>query len=195
MTASHSVWTVKQRRTPVIEMIGSGVFLVFSSCVMSLELVSKVVQLTASVSWSSNSPCTMSGVEFEAPAAAQRPARNWQLDGVAAPFKVSFANLNYSSIAVISGQSIASFPLLSWDCFLSPNGTSSIPIITNTEFAMSLAQEWESWKTPTAKEVKAAPKPGEKAPVNENFHFKTDKPTLVVFMRHCGCPCKSALDA
>ncbi|KAK6072079.1 hypothetical protein SCUP234_09349 [Seiridium cupressi] len=53
---------------------------------------------------------------------------------------------------------------------------------------MSLAQEWESWKTPAAKEVQAAPKTGEKAPVNENFKLRTDKPTLIVFLRHCGCP-------
>ncbi|KAH6661122.1 hypothetical protein BKA67DRAFT_550237 [Truncatella angustata] len=53
---------------------------------------------------------------------------------------------------------------------------------------MSVAQELESWRTPAAKTVKAAPKPGERAPVNDSFQFKTDKPTLVVFLRHCGCP-------
>ncbi|ETS83379.1 hypothetical protein PFICI_05255 [Pestalotiopsis fici W106-1] len=53
---------------------------------------------------------------------------------------------------------------------------------------LNLAQEWESWKTPETKDVQPAPKPGEKAPVNENFTLKTDKPTLIVFLRHCGCP-------
>jgi hypothetical protein len=58
---------------------------------------------------------------------------------------------------------------------------------------LNLAQEWESWKTPEAKDVQPAPKPGEQAPVNENFKLKTDKPTLIVFLRHCGCPCTSCL--
>ncbi|KAI0127714.1 hypothetical protein BJ170DRAFT_626474 [Xylariales sp. AK1849] len=53
---------------------------------------------------------------------------------------------------------------------------------------MSAAQEWESWKTPAAKEVQPAPKPGDKAPVNANLTLPTDKPTLIVFLRHCGCP-------
>ncbi|KAI1842299.1 hypothetical protein JX265_009716 [Neoarthrinium moseri] len=53
---------------------------------------------------------------------------------------------------------------------------------------MSAAQEWDSWKTPPPKDVKPAPKAGEKAPVNENLTLPSDKPTLIVFLRHCGCP-------
>lgn len=56
---------------------------------------------------------------------------------------------------------------------------------------MSLAQEWESFKTPAALDVKPLPKVGEPAPVHENLKLPTDKPTLIVFLRHCGCPCKS----
>ncbi|KAI4603565.1 hypothetical protein KJ359_003381 [Pestalotiopsis sp. 9143b] len=64
-----------------------------------------------------------------------------------------------------------------------------MPLVNlSDEQKMSLAQEWESWKTPEAKEVQPVPKTGEQAPVVENFKLKTDKPTLIVFLRHCGCP-------
>ncbi|KAH8653463.1 hypothetical protein BX600DRAFT_470925 [Xylariales sp. PMI_506] len=53
---------------------------------------------------------------------------------------------------------------------------------------MSLAQEWESFKTPPAKDVQPAPKPGEKAPAHPSMPLPRDKPTILVFLRHCGCP-------
>ncbi|XXG96547.1 mtDNA inheritance, partitioning of the mitochondrial organelle [Hypoxylon texense] len=52
----------------------------------------------------------------------------------------------------------------------------------------SLNQEWESFKTPPAKEVAPVPKVGEKAPVHPNLTLPSDKPTVIVFLRHCGCP-------
>ncbi|KAI1494778.1 hypothetical protein F5X96DRAFT_615341 [Biscogniauxia mediterranea] len=53
---------------------------------------------------------------------------------------------------------------------------------------MSLVQEWESFKTPPVKEVQPVPQVGSPAPVNENLKLPSDKPTLIVFLRHCGCP-------
>ncbi|KAI1337769.1 hypothetical protein F5Y15DRAFT_417561 [Xylariaceae sp. FL0016] len=53
---------------------------------------------------------------------------------------------------------------------------------------MSFAQEWESFKTPPKKDVAAVPEVGQKAPVNENLKLPKDKPTILVFLRHCGCP-------
>ncbi|KAI6091952.1 hypothetical protein F4821DRAFT_225918 [Hypoxylon rubiginosum] len=52
----------------------------------------------------------------------------------------------------------------------------------------SLNQEWESFKTPPAKDVQPVPKVGEKAPVHPNLILPSDKPTVIVFLRHCGCP-------
>ncbi|KAI1200480.1 hypothetical protein F5X97DRAFT_321453 [Nemania serpens] len=53
---------------------------------------------------------------------------------------------------------------------------------------MSLAQEWESLKTPSKKEVKPPPEVGTKAPTHANLTLPTDKPTIIAFLRHCGCP-------
>ncbi|XDG01149.1 hypothetical protein ABKA04_000764 [Annulohypoxylon sp. FPYF3050] len=50
-------------------------------------------------------------------------------------------------------------------------------------------QESDPPKTPTTKEVvPPAPQVGAKAPVHPNLALPTDKPTLIVFLRHCGCP-------
>lgn len=56
---------------------------------------------------------------------------------------------------------------------------------------LTLAQEWESWKTPPPppREVGPVPKVGSKAPTNPNLELPKNKPTLIVFLRHCGCPC------
>ncbi|KAH8894778.1 hypothetical protein GQ53DRAFT_642352 [Thozetella sp. PMI_491] len=52
----------------------------------------------------------------------------------------------------------------------------------------SIQQEWQSLKTPAAKEVAPAPKVGDKAPSSEQIPFPSPKPVLIVFLRHCGCP-------
>ncbi|KAI0180891.1 hypothetical protein GGR52DRAFT_522110 [Hypoxylon sp. FL1284] len=52
----------------------------------------------------------------------------------------------------------------------------------------SLNQEWESFKTPPTKELSPVPKVGDKAPVHPNLTLPSDKPTVIVFLRHCGCP-------
>ncbi|KAI1742151.1 hypothetical protein F4680DRAFT_41575 [Xylaria scruposa] len=53
---------------------------------------------------------------------------------------------------------------------------------------MSFSQEWESLKTPPKKDVRPAPVVGAKAPVHPNLTLPTDKPTIITFLRHCGCP-------
>ncbi|KAK8076567.1 hypothetical protein PG994_003839 [Apiospora phragmitis] len=55
-------------------------------------------------------------------------------------------------------------------------------------YQAALAQEWESFKAPPAKEIATPPKPGDKAPVHPNLSLPKDKPTVIVFLRHCGCP-------
>ncbi|KAL4725072.1 hypothetical protein ACLX1H_008519 [Fusarium chlamydosporum] len=55
---------------------------------------------------------------------------------------------------------------------------------TNTGFW----KELDSWKTPTAKEVGPTVEVGSKAPWSQYLRLPDGKPTLVVFLRHCGCP-------
>ncbi|KAF4466748.1 thioredoxin-like fold [Fusarium albosuccineum] len=49
-------------------------------------------------------------------------------------------------------------------------------------------KELESWKTPAAKEVAPPVEVGSKAPWSQELRLPDGKPTLVVFLRHCGCP-------
>jgi hypothetical protein len=52
-------------------------------------------------------------------------------------------------------------------------------------------QEWASWMSPPppAREVSLPPAMGTKAPTNPQLQRpKDNKPTLLVFLRHCGCP-------
>ncbi|KAI1176321.1 hypothetical protein F4777DRAFT_547152 [Nemania sp. FL0916] len=53
---------------------------------------------------------------------------------------------------------------------------------------MSLAQEWDSLKAPPKKDVQPAPQVGAKAPTHPSLTLPTDKPTIIAFLRHCGCP-------
>lgn len=50
-------------------------------------------------------------------------------------------------------------------------------------------KELDSWKTPVAKEVGPTVEVGSKAPWSQHLRLPDGKPTLVVFLRHCGCPC------
>ncbi|KAK3944609.1 hypothetical protein QBC46DRAFT_373830 [Diplogelasinospora grovesii] len=62
----------------------------------------------------------------------------------------------------------------------------------------TLSQELQSFKTPPPKEVAPLPKVGDPAPTSfppptsapsaPALSFPSDKPVLVVFLRHCGCP-------
>ncbi|KAF5019776.1 hypothetical protein F66182_8213 [Fusarium sp. NRRL 66182] len=49
-------------------------------------------------------------------------------------------------------------------------------------------QELESWKTPAAKEVAPPVEVGSKAPWSQYLRLPDGRPTIVVFLRHCGCP-------
>ncbi|KAK7727554.1 hypothetical protein SLS53_009456 [Cytospora paraplurivora] len=50
------------------------------------------------------------------------------------------------------------------------------------------SQEFQSFKTPPAKQVAPVPKVGEPAPKHEKLKLDQGKPTIIVFLRHCGCP-------
>ncbi|KAM0190964.1 hypothetical protein ACHAPI_009188 [Fusarium lateritium] len=49
-------------------------------------------------------------------------------------------------------------------------------------------KELDSWKTPAAKEVGPTVEVGSKAPWSQQLRLPDGKPTLLVFLRHCGCP-------
>lgn len=51
--------------------------------------------------------------------------------------------------------------------------------------------EIESLKSPEKKEVAGVPKVGAAAPSSDEIPLPDGKPTVIVFLRHCGCPCKS----
>ncbi|KAF8864161.1 hypothetical protein BDZ45DRAFT_701973 [Acephala macrosclerotiorum] len=55
---------------------------------------------------------------------------------------------------------------------------------------MTFQQELSSWLSPTPLTTSPAPEIGTKAPSTEKLPFppKSGKPTIVTFLRHCGCP-------
>jgi hypothetical protein len=55
----------------------------------------------------------------------------------------------------------------------------------------AVAEELKSFKAPPQKEVAPVPKIGDQVPVSEKLSLPHDKPTVIVFLRHCGDPCKS----
>lgn len=57
-------------------------------------------------------------------------------------------------------------------------------------FIMTWQSEFWSWMSPRAVPTAATPAVGQKAPSSPALH---GKPTIVSFLRHCGCPCKSSL--
>lgn len=58
---------------------------------------------------------------------------------------------------------------------------------------MTLQQELSSWNPfqKSQHEVKAVPEVGSPAPSTVDFKLPRNdqKPTIIVFLRHCGCPC------
>lgn len=50
-------------------------------------------------------------------------------------------------------------------------------------------KELQSFKSPPHKQVAPLPKVGEPAPTHDQLVLSREKPTIVVFLRHCGCPC------
>lgn len=53
-----------------------------------------------------------------------------------------------------------------------------------------LYKELQSFKTPPAKQVAPLPKLGDPAPKHEKLQLPQDKPAIILFLRHCGCPCE-----
>ncbi|KAF3770245.1 hypothetical protein M406DRAFT_325696 [Cryphonectria parasitica EP155] len=49
-------------------------------------------------------------------------------------------------------------------------------------------KEIQSFKSPPPREVAPIPKVGEPAPEHEKLKLPHDKPAVIVFLRHCGCP-------
>ncbi|KAL1871710.1 hypothetical protein VTK73DRAFT_1931 [Phialemonium thermophilum] len=52
----------------------------------------------------------------------------------------------------------------------------------------TLLNEWKAFKAPPAKSVAQVPKVGDKAPTSDKLTLPADKPTVIVFLRHCGDP-------
>ncbi|KAF4989164.1 hypothetical protein FGRMN_9307 [Fusarium graminum] len=59
---------------------------------------------------------------------------------------------------------------------------------TDTNANAGFWKELDSWKTPAAKEVGPTVEVGDKAPWSQQLRLPDGKPTLLVFLRHCGCP-------
>ena len=59
---------------------------------------------------------------------------------------------------------------------------------------MSLRQELISWLYLPRLEVSSVPQPGDKAPSTAQLALPCGdgRPAVIVFLRHCGCPCKCA---
>ncbi|CEJ57745.1 hypothetical protein PMG11_06427 [Penicillium brasilianum] len=55
---------------------------------------------------------------------------------------------------------------------------------------MSISKEFASWFSPSYVKLATAPRVGDKAPSDPKLVFpaKNAKPTVVAFLRHCGCP-------
>jgi hypothetical protein len=51
--------------------------------------------------------------------------------------------------------------------------------------------ELESWKTPAPVEVLPVPEVGHKGPNSSSIPMPpaNGKPSVITFLRHCGCPC------
>ncbi|KFA65437.1 hypothetical protein S40285_00414 [Stachybotrys chlorohalonatus IBT 40285] len=59
----------------------------------------------------------------------------------------------------------------------------------------SFWQELDTLRAPPPKDVAPAPKLGSEAPTSSKLPLADGRPTLVVFLRHCGCPCQSRAPA
>lgn len=50
--------------------------------------------------------------------------------------------------------------------------------------------ELDSFKSPESKSIANLPVVGGKAPSADKLRLPNGKDTLIVFLRHCGCPCE-----
>ena len=56
---------------------------------------------------------------------------------------------------------------------------------------MTWQQEFWSWMSPSHVETAEPPVVGQKAPATPKLAVpQNGKPTIIAFLRHCGCPCK-----
>ena len=61
----------------------------------------------------------------------------------------------------------------------------------STASKMTWQQEFWSWMTPSYVKTAEPPAVGQKAPSTPKLTVPKDgKPTIIAFLRHCGCPCK-----
>jgi hypothetical protein len=58
---------------------------------------------------------------------------------------------------------------------------------------MTVLQELNSWMSPPALQLSPVPKVGSTAPLSPKLPTQNadGKPTIISFLRHCGCPCTS----
>ncbi|KAK6391786.1 hypothetical protein LTR65_004280 [Meristemomyces frigidus] len=53
---------------------------------------------------------------------------------------------------------------------------------------MTLQQELTSWFAPSAPTAAEVPSIGSRAPTGTKLQLSSSKPTVIAFLRHCGCP-------
>jgi hypothetical protein len=76
-----------------------------------------------------------------------------------------------------------------------PNKQNELLPFANPLANLSVPKSWQSWATPVPPpvEVAATPVIGTRAPNSMKLRLPTGdgRPAIVVFLRHCGCPCMS----
>lgn len=69
-----------------------------------------------------------------------------------------------------------------------------IPVASmSADIQSTVSKELKTFQTPPSKPVAEVPAVDHAAPVSDRIPFPHPKPTVVVFLRHCGCPCKCHL--
>lgn len=76
-----------------------------------------------------------------------------------------------------------------------PNATSPFANVSNPFANLTVPNALKSWATPPPPPIEIAPAPvlGTKAPASNKLRLPAldGRPSVVVFLRHCGCPCTS----
>ena len=68
---------------------------------------------------------------------------------------------------------------------------SRVPLMNKPPPKTDYWKEVESFRTPESKAVAEPPVVGSQAPSSNKLTLLDNRPLLLVFLRHCGCPCKS----
>lgn len=66
-------------------------------------------------------------------------------------------------------------------------------ITKNSASSGGFFKGFETWKSPEPKDVAPALKVGFFAPSSPQLSLPDGRPTIVVFLRHAGCPCMASL--